>query len=270
MSSVAEALVQARQRGVDRLDAQLLLARQLGRDRAWLLAHDDAPLADAVWLRFREAVARRADGEPLAYILGEKEFHGLLLQVDKRVLVPRPDTELLVDWALELLPASSAADVVDLGTGSGAIALALKHRRPAALVTATDADAGALAVAQINTERLGLAITLRRGHWWGAVPEQRFALALSNPPYIAQGDAHLAALHHEPTVALTPGPAGLESLHEIVRDAPAHLLPGAWLLLEHGFDQAPTVQDLLRERGFAQVSTRKDLAGHDRCTGGRL
>lgn len=271
MKTVEAVLADARRRGVDRLDAQLLLGRALGCTRTWLLAHGDTPLDDAATAWVDAALVRRAAGEPLAYLLGEKEFHGLVLQVDARVLVPRPDTEVLVDWAIELLRASKAAapQVVDLGTGSGAIALAVAHAHPSAQVSATDLSEDALAVARGNAARLSLALRFAAGAWWQAVGGQRFDLALSNPPYIAAADAHLAALSHEPAAALCPGPTGLESLQTIVADAQAHLAPSGWLLLEHGHDQAPAVRALLERYGFMAVDTRLDLAGHPRCTGGR-
>ena len=273
MTSVGAALAGARTAGVDRLDAQLLLGRLLGRDRAWLLAHGEEALAADVAARFDAWLARRRQGEPVAYLLGEKEFHGLTLQVDARVLVPRPDTEVLVDWAIELLRGELATmeqpAVLDLGTGSGAIALAVKHDCPSATVTATDASSEALSVAQANATRLGLTVEFRRGAWWQAVADRRFHLALSNPPYIASADPHLAALTAEPGMALTPGPEGLEALRAIVAGSAAHIEAGGWLLLEHGFDQAEAVQALLRDAGFARIATRQDLGGQPRCTGAR-
>lgn len=272
-ADIAGALRQARAAGVDRLDAQLLLAHLLNRPRAWLIAHDDAALEPAVAGGYAALLARRAAGEPLAYLVGSKDFHGLSLKVDANVLVPRPDTELLVDWALELLreafPALAHPAVVDLGTGSGAIALAVKHGHPAACVTATDASAGALGAARANAERLGLAVEFALGSWWQALGTRRFELALSNPPYIAAHDPHLAALVHEPMLALSPGGDGLDALRALVADAPDHLAPGGRLLLEHGHDQAGAVRDLLVARGFTAIGTRRDLAGHERCTGGR-
>ena len=266
--SVAEALLQARAAGLDRLDAQLIVAARLGRSRSWLIAHDDA-LLDAPQAAGIEAwIARRAAGEPLAYLLGEKEFHGLLLQVDARVLVPRPDTEVLVDWALELLEGTKAPKVLDLGTGSGAIALAIQHARRDATVLASDVSPDALAVAQANAQRLGLGMAWLEASWWAGVGERRFDLVVSNPPYIAAGDSHLAALQHEPQLALTPGGDGLDALREIIAGAADHLAEGAWLLLEHGYDQADAVQRLLREHGFEAVATRRDLGDQPRCTGG--
>jgi release factor glutamine methyltransferase len=265
--SVAQALQEARLLGVDRLDTLMLLADTLACARTWLLAHDDAELSTEQATRLRARLARRAAGEPLAYLLGEKEFHGLMLQVDSNVLVPRPDTEVLVDWALELLAGTPHRNVVDLGTGSGAIALAVKHAKPTATVTATDVSPAALGIARANARRLALEVEFIEGSWWQAVPRRRFQLVLSNPPYIAAGDPHLGALGHEPALALTPGGDGLDALRSIVAGATAHLEPEGWLLLEHGFDQADAVQALLREHGFAGVQTRRDLAGQPRCSG---
>ena len=266
--TIAQLLAEGRATGVARLDAQLILAHVLARPRSWLIAHDDvaleAPQADAV----RAAFTRRAGGEPLAYLLGEKEFHRLLLQVDANVLVPRPDTEVLVDWALELLAGMPTAPrVVDLGTGSGAIALAVKHGRPEASVLATDISPAALGVAGANAQRLGLDVTFMQSSWWAALAGLRFDLALSNPPYIAGGDPHLAALQHEPPLALTPGGDGLDALREIIGGAARHLAPGAWLLLEHGYDQADAVHELLHAHGFQGIATRRDLGDQPRCTG---
>ena len=272
-ASVDGAIAAARSGGVDRLDAQLLLAELLGRPRTWLLAHGDAEIDANRQRDFTALAARRAAGEPLAYLLGRKEFHGLELRVDARVLVPRPETELLVDWAGELLGRTAAgtspSNLVDLGTGSGAIALALKHAHPRTRVLATDASADALAVAAANAQHLGLDIEFRLGSWWTAVGAECFDLALSNPPYIAGDDAHLAALHHEPIAALTPGDDGLEALRVLVAGASAHLGDGGWLLLEHGHDQAAAVRGLFAQHGFEAAATRTDLAGLDRCTGAR-
>jgi len=269
--TVAQALAEARASGIERLDAQLLLARAVERPRSWLLAHDDAPLAAAQAAAYRAELARRAAGEPLAYIVGEKEFHGLALQVSADVLVPRPDTELLVDWALELLRGPLARlpspRVVDLGTGSGAIALALKRAMPHAHLSATDASAAALGVAGSNARRLGLELELRQGHWWDALAGRRFDLAVANPPYIADGDVHLDALRHEPATALTSGADGLDAIRHIVEGANAHLEPEGWLLLEHGHDQADRVAALLVRAGFTRIASRRDLGGVMRCTG---
>jgi len=272
-STIAGQLAHAAGLGLDRLDAQLLLGHVLRRERTWLLAHDGDTLDAATLQRFDELARRRADGEPVAYLTGEKEFHGLTLHVTPAVLVPRPDTETLVDWALDVLSrelaGQPAPQVLDLGTGSGAIALAVKHAWPAAQVTAVDTSPAALAVAGANAERLGLPVDLLHGDWWSPVDGRRFDLVLSNPPYIAAGDRHLAALKHEPHLALTPGGDGLDSLRRIIADASAHLRDGCWLLLEHGHDQAEAVQGLLAAQGLRDIATRCDLAGHQRCTGGR-
>jgi release factor glutamine methyltransferase len=265
--SVAQALHEARALGVDRLDTLMLLGDTLACSRTWLLAHDDAMLSAEQSTRLRARLARRASGEPLAYLLGEKEFHGLMLHVDSNVLVPRPDTEVLVDWAIELLTKAPAQNVIDLGTGSGAIALAVKHAQPIATVTATDLSPAALRVAKANASRLALDVEFIESSWWQGVPQRRFHLVLSNPPYIAAGDPHLAALGHEPALALTPGGDGLDAMRSIVAGATARLEPGGWLLLEHGFDQADAVQTLLRVHGFVGIQTRQDLAGQPRCSG---
>lgn len=268
--TVAEALQQARTAGLDRLDAQLIVCTVLGVPRSWVLAHDADPLPAEHLPRLLDWLRRRAAGEPFAYLQGEKEFFGLLLRVTPDTLIPRPDTETLVHWALELLPPDQPRGVADLGTGSGAIALAIASQRPQAQVTAVDFSAGALAVALGNAERHALGnVRGLQGSWFEPLAGQRFDLIASNPPYIAEGDHHLAALRHEPRTALTAGPDGLDDLRLITRQAPAHLRPGGWLLLEHGHDQAPQVQQLLLESGFTEVGTRFDLAGNPRCTGGR-
>lgn len=273
MSTVAEALRAAAAAGVDRFDAQCLMGHVLDRPRSWLFAHDDHLLSADERDRFGGLCTRRAAGEPVAYLLGEKEFHGLTLEVSPSVLVPRPDTETLVEWALELLPPRDGgvpAEVLDLGTGSGAIALALRRGAPgAARVVATDVSPAALAVARRNAANLRLDVEFIEGAWWQPLAGRRFTLVVSNPPYIAGDDPHLAALTHEPRLALTPEGDGLQAIRDIVAGASDHLMPGGWLLFEHGHDQAEAVATLLRDHGFSDVSTRHDLAGHGRCTGGR-
>ena len=269
--TLAQALHQARTLGLERIDAQLLLLHALARPdagRAWLLAHDTDALEANVHDQFIAMCQRRAAGEPVAYLTGHKEFYGLALQVDARVLDPRPDTETLVDWALEVLAPLPSPRVVDLGTGSGAIALALQHQRPTVEVLAVDASADALAVAQANALRLGLAVQFLHTSWLTGV-DGLFDAIVSNPPYIASADPHLAALTHEPLQALASGTDGLEDIRTIVAQAPGHLKPGGWLLLEHGYDQAEAVQALLLAQGFARVRSRNDLAGIARCTGGQ-
>ena len=268
-STIASALRAAASRGMDRLDAHMLLLHAMGRtphDRAWLLAHDADPLDATTQALFEAALQRRLQGEPLAYITGHQEFYGLNLQVDARVLCPRADTETLVDWTLQVLPAN--AQVVDLGTGSGAIALAIQHQRPDAQVHARDISADAVDVAQANARRLGLNVTFSQGAWLQGLDGPWDAI-LSNPPYIAAADPHLAALNHEPLQALASGTDGLDDLRTIVKQAASRLKPGGWLLLEHGYDQADAVCELLRSAGFAEVQSRQDLAGVARCSGGR-
>jgi release factor glutamine methyltransferase len=276
-STVAQALRAATAFGLDRLDAQLLLLHALGRaphDRAWLVAHDADPMPEAAWHALAGHCTRRRGGEPVAYLIGEKEFHGLSLQVDARVLVPRPDTETLVEWALERIDAwPEPPTVLDLGTGSGAIALAIKQARPDVRVDAVDASADALAVARRNSQRLGLDVRFAQGDWFDALQgldgasTLLYDLVVSNPPYIADGDPHLPALAHEPLSALVAGADGLADIRRIVRDAPAHLRIGGWLLIEHGHDQAQAVRDLLEARGFGAATSRDDLAGIARCSG---
>ncbi|MBT9455224.1 MAG: peptide chain release factor N(5)-glutamine methyltransferase [Burkholderiaceae bacterium] len=272
-STIAEAQAWARSQGVDRLDAQLLLAQMFAVDRAWLVTHDDRVLSETQRQTFARQVSERTQEVPLAYLLGEKEFHGLRLQVSPAVLVPRPDTETLVNWALEILqtlPAEPAPQVVDLGTGSGAIALAVKHGAPSVQMQMADLSPEALAVAKANANRLGLDVGAHLGSWWHALPiDQLFDLVLSNPPYIAGGDPHLPALRHEPTLALTPGGDGLSSLQAIIDGAPERMRPGAWLLLEHGYDQAGPVAAMLARAGFEAIANRRDLGDQPRVTGGR-
>jgi len=281
---VAQAIATAMATGLDRLDAQLLLLHVLGKpahDRAWLLAHDTDALSPALRATFDACVQRRAAGEPLAYITGHKEFYGLDLRVDARVLVPRPDTETLVDWALEMLAPATAqltltsitapcqtTTVLDLGTGSGAIALALKATRPDLTVRAIDYSDDALAVARANAQQLQLDVQFQQGSWLAGVAG-KFQAIVSNPPYIAAQDEHLSALTHEPLQALASGDDGLDDLRQIITQAPACLLAGGWLLLEHGYDQAAAVRDLLRAAGFSHVQSRQDLSGIERCSGGQ-
>ncbi|PZO15294.1 MAG: peptide chain release factor N(5)-glutamine methyltransferase [Burkholderiales bacterium] len=272
-TTLRDAMLRLQRDGLDRLDAQMLLLLALQRsahDRAWLLAHDGDVLEAPAKLLLDELVQRRERGEPMAYLRGDQEFFGLQLQVDPRVLVPRPDTETLVNWALDMLDTNGKpASVLDLGTGSGAIALALASQRPMASVSASDASAEALVVARANAQRLGLPVQFHAGSWLDAVPDLRFDLIVSNPPYIADGDPHLAALTHEPLSALTAGADGLKDIRAIIANAPKALEPGGWLLIEHGFDQAATVRALLQTAGFKQVSSRTDLAAIERCSGGQ-
>lgn len=271
-TNIGQALTALQSQGLERLDAQLLLLHVLGiapTQRGWLLAHDTDPLPPNCTTTLQALALRRAAGEPLAYLTGSKAFYGLELQVTPDVLVPRPDTETLVDWALEVLQVNAA--VLDMGTGSGAIALALKAQRPDLRVWATDLSGAALRVARANAQRLGLDVQFAQGPWTAALPSHAplFDAIVSNPPYIADQDPHLPALRFEPTQALTSGADGLDDLRQIIVNAPAHLRPGGWLLLEHGYDQAAAVQALLQQQGFTGVPSRCDLAGVARCTAGQ-
>ena len=259
-------------RRVDLVDAALLLAHAAGKSRSWLYAHGgdeaDAGVAD----RYTGLLARRVAGEPVAYLTGRRGFRHLELQVTPDTLVPRPETELLVELALERLPAAQAVRVADLGTGSGAIALALASECPRTRVVATDASAAALAVARNNAVTLGIAnVEFREGDWFAPLRGERFDLIAGNPPYIALGDPHLEEgdLRFEPEAALSSGRDGLDAIRTIVRDAPAHLVPGGWLLLEHGWEQGGAVRALLSAAGFDDVSTVPDLEQRDRVTLGR-
>lgn len=258
--------------GLERLDAQLLLLHALGKpleERAWLIAHDDDALDPQVEERYIELARQRAAGRPVAYLTGRREFYGLQLQVDSRVLDPRADTETLVNWALDLLKDKTKPEVIDLGAGSGAIALAISRNRPDAKVHALDTSEDALAVARANAERLQLPVLFTQADWL-AGHEGYYDLIVSNPPYIAEGDEHLDKLRHEPQLALTSGVDGLDAIRTIIRQAVQHLKPGGWLLFEHGWKQAAAVRDLLTEAGFTQVQSRRDLAGIERCSGGQL
>lgn len=270
-ATIAQALAWTRAQGLDRLDAQMLVLHALGRaehERAWLLAHDTDALPDSAYAALQTSVRRRATGEPLAYITGHQAFYSLDLAVDSRVLVPRPDTETLVDWALEVLAPAPGGQVVDLGTGSGAIALALKHSRPSLQVSAVDFSADALTVARANAGRLKLDVTFSQGSWLDSV-QGVFDAIVSNPPYIRSDDRHLAALTHEPLSALASGADGLDDIRTIIQQAPPHLRSGGWLLLEHGYDQALAVRTLLTQAGFDDAQSRRDLAGIERCSGAR-
>jgi release factor glutamine methyltransferase len=249
-------------------EARLLLAAATGFSEASVLAHPERTLPAEAEARFLAFAARRARGEPIAYILGEKEFYGLPLAVNPAVLIPRPETELLVELALARKPAS----VLDLGTGSGAIALALKRHLPQARVIGVEASMAALAVAARNAVKLGLDVELRHGLWFAPVAGERFDLLVSNPPYVAKGDPHLdqGDLPFEPRQALVSGTDGLDSMREIARGAPTHLNPGGWLLVEHGFGQEQAVRALLQQAGFEGISTWPDLAGIARVSGGGL
>src|SRR5581483_1240120 len=249
-----------------RLDAELLLAHALGITRTQVLTDPDHLASPSQAIQFGALIERRLRGEPLAYILGYKEFWSLRLAVRPAVLVPRPETELLVERALTLHPATSA-QVADLGTGSGAIAIALASERPNWKITATDASAEALAVARENAAALNIRnVEFASGHWFEPLAGRKFDLLISNPPYIGASDPALSTLTHEPRRALTPGPDAMASLREIIRSASEYLKPEGWLLLEHGWDQAPGVAGELVALGFRHVRSHRDLGGHDRVT----
>lgn len=255
-----------------RPEAETLLAHALARSRAWLFAwpeyEPDAPQREA----FDRLVAARERGEPIAYLVGQRGFWTFDLRVTPAVLIPRPETERLVELALERLPADAACVVADLGTGSGAIALALAHERPRARVLATDASADALAVARANAERLGLRnIEFAQGDWCAALGDRVFDAIVSNPPYIASADAYLRQgdLRFEPPAALASGADGLDAIRAIVAQAPAHLADGGWLLIEHGWEQGAAVRALFDATGYRDVRNERDHAGHERVTLGR-
>ena len=258
--------------GLVPVEARLLLAHVLGRDRAWLAAHADETLTAEQAKIFDALARRRRDGEPVAYLLGRREFYGLALEMTPDVLIPRPETELLVDLALARLPADREVCVLDLGTGSGAVALAIGAARRKAHVIGTDVSNPALTLAARNAARLGIGnVAFVHSDWFDALLDERFDLIAGNPPYVAAGDPHLTEgdLRHEPQQALTPGGDVLGAIRAIVAAAPAHLARGGWLLLEHGHDQADAVGALFGNAGFADVGAARDLAGIWRVSYGR-
>lgn len=255
-----------------RLDIELLLAAALGKSRSYLHTWPERIVPSKAAHAFADFMRRRQAGEPVAYILGQQGFWKLDLEVAAHTLIPRPETELLVEAALQLLPPRSAR-VLDLGTGTGAIALALASECGAWQVTAVDRVADAVALAERNRVRLNLGnARVLESHWFSALPGERFDLIVSNPPYIASADPHLSAgdVRFEPASALVAGEDGLDDLRLIISQAPGHLQPGGWLLLEHGYDQAPVVRELLAQHDFEQIESRVDLGGHERITLGRL
>jgi release factor glutamine methyltransferase len=268
--TVRRALAQA---GLVPLEGQVLMAHVLGRDRAWLLAHATEALPREAVDGFFALAKRRRDGEPVAYLTGAREFHGLALHVTPAVLIPRPETETLVEAALARLPRDRPLRVLDLGTGSGAIALALAHAMPQAEVIAVDASAAALAIARGNAERLALPnVRVLQADWYAGLPQDaRFDAVVSNPPYVAERDPHLRVgdLRFEPVAALAAGPDGLAALRLIVGGARGHLVPGGWVVVEHGYDQAEAVRALLQGAGFGALASLRDLAGIPRVAAGR-
>ena len=267
----ARLLADARGR-IDPVDAEFLLAHALARPRSWLFAHvHDAVDAEAA-ARFAGLLERRSAGEPVAYLTGTQGFWSLALEVTSATLIPRPETELLVELALARLPMDTASRIADLGTGSGAIALAIAKERPQAAVIAIDASAAALVIARRNAVRNGIAnIEFREGDWFAPLIGERFDLIASNPPYIADGDPHLGEgdLRYEPASALSSGADGFDALRTIINAAPMHLHGGGWLLLEHGWEQGEAVRALLSQAGFVDIETASDLEDRDRVTLGR-
>jgi release factor glutamine methyltransferase len=258
--------------GLVPFEATLLLAHVMNRDRAWLAAHGDAPLTREQALAYDAMARRRVNGEPVAYLTGRREFFGLELEVTPDVLIPRPETELLVELALTWLDKEAAARVLDLGCGSGAVALAIAHERPRARIIGADASPAAVALARHNAERLAIGnAAFIESDWFHRVPREPFALIVANPPYVAEEDAHLGRgdLRFEPAAALVSGGDGLDAIRAIVAAAPGYLADGSMLALEHGFDQARTVQTLLRNAGFGEIASARDLAGIPRVTYGR-
>jgi len=255
-----------------RRDAQVLLGHVLGVSRAWLIAHGDAIPADPAVARFDALLAQRRSGQPVAYLVGEREFLGRRFRVSRDVLIPRPETELLVEAALERLPRSGPCTVLDLGTGSGCIAVSIACERETAQVTAVDASAAALDVARGNAAALGARVEFIESDWFAGLAGRRFDLIVSNPPYVASGDPHLALgdLRFEPPAALVAGADGLDAIRRIIAESASFLQDGAWILFEHGYDQGPASKDLLREAGFGELLSRTDLAGLPRLAGGRL
>ncbi len=254
-----------------RLEAEVLLCHCLDKPRSYLFSHSEQPVPREQASAFQHLLAERRAGQPVAYLVGQREFWSLALAVNEHTLIPRPETETLVMWALELpLPAEAA--VADWGTGSGAIALALASERPDWQLAASDISARTLDIADLNRRRLGLAVGLLQSDWGAAFAADCLDLVVSNPPYVAEGDPHLEAgdLLFEPSEALVSGRDGLDAIRRLVEDARAVLRPGGWLLLEHGYDQAAAVRDLLQALGFFRVTSRADLAGIERISGGCL
>lgn len=252
-------------------EALLLLAHLLHKDRSWLFAWPEAEVDAAVGSRYADLIGRRAQGEPVAYLTGQREFWSLPLQVDPNTLIPRPETEHLVEFVLARIPATLPARVLDLGTGSGAIALAIASERPDWQVSATDFSRSALAVASANAGKLGLGVRFLQANWLEGISGP-FDLIISNPPYVADQDHHLRSgdTVFEPPGALASGADGLRDIRIIVHQAAPQLAPGGWLVFEHGFDQGADSRALLRERGYREVGTGRDLAGHERFSFGRI
>ncbi len=269
---VAAARLHAAGSSSPRVDAEYLLLHVLDKTPVWLRTHDEVRLSPPDEEHFEALLRRRLQGEPVAYITGRRGFWSLDLVVNAGTLIPRPETELLVEFALEKLPLDASARVLDLGTGSGAIALAVKTERPVCVMTALDASTAALDVARANAQRLGLEVEFLHSNWFAALDGRKFELLLANPPYIDPDDEHLGQgdVRFEPLNALVSARHGLQDLSRIIAGAGAHLVPGGWLALEHGYDQGAAVRALLEENGFADVATQKDLGGQERISCGRI
>ncbi|BBP44997.1 release factor glutamine methyltransferase [Thiosulfatimonas sediminis] len=254
-----------------KLEAEILLAHLLQKDRTYLFTWPEKIVDDEMIVEFRELCRARLLGTPIAYLTGEREFWGLKLKVSQDTLIPRPDTETLVEVALSLIAEQPQAAIVDLGTGTGAIALALKFEQPQASLTAVDFSAAALAIAKHNSDTLQLPVTLLQGSWCQPLGDQQFDLIVSNPPYIEEQDPHLQQgdVRFEPRSALTSGNDGLDDIRAISAQAPAHLNPAGWLAFEHGYNQASAVQAILQQHGFVEINSRQDYAGNDRVTYGQ-
>jgi len=254
-----------------RLEVRILLEHVLKVERAWLIAHEDLELQVEIVGDYEKLLDRRLAGEPIAYLLGQREFYGRSFKVGPEVLIPRPETELLIDLALARLPDDAPYDVLDLGTGSGCIATTLALERPACKVVGVDASQSALTLARGNALSFGAEVEWQLGSWYEGLAGRQFDLIVSNPPYIAQGDSHLVSgdVRFEPQDALTSGLLGLDDLTVIIEKSRQHLKSRAWLLLEHGWDQGVAVKELMRRQGFQQLGTCKDFAGHDRITAGK-
>ena len=269
MSSIDELLAGS---ALPATEARILLAHALRVERSWIIAHGRDPVADAQGRAAGALFARRRQGEPIAYITGEREFYGLCLNVNPSVLIPRPETELVVEQVLALIAGSTTPKVLDLGTGSGAIAVSIAHARPDARVCASDASAEALAVASRNASRHEVAVRFVQGDWFMALAEERFDVIASNPPYVADADPHLAQgdLRFEPAAALRGGPEGMDCIRRIAAGARAHLAPGGWLVFEHGYEQGPVCERLLVGLGYTGVADARDLSGLPRICKGQF
>jgi release factor glutamine methyltransferase len=271
MHTIAEALATAEHAGVSKVDGRALLRSVVAFTDASLLAFPERAIDDQASERYAQLLARRAAGEPVAYLTGKREFYSLEFQVTPAVLIPRSETELLVEWALERVPRERTCRVLDLGTGSGCVAIAIAKERPLAEVIASDVSLDAIAVARANVKRHAVAnVQVVQSDWFGALTGLRFEVILANPPYVATGDPHLEQgdLRFEPPLALTAGEDGLACIRAIVAAAPGHMKSDAFVAIEHGYDQASECRDLLMRSGFVSVCTRRDLAGLERATGG--